>query len=274
MQKIESISSFIKESRGTDLDIYHPSFLKSQLSKRIKLTKCANVEEYITYIKHNKDEVDRLLGSLSIIVSWFYRNPINWEILKLRVLPGLIESRLNQGKDILRVWVAGCAEGEEAYTIAILLKEIIEKQGFVIKIQIFATDLNIKALAAAKRGVYNPDAFKYMPWGLMEKYFEKTGSKFKVQSCLKENVHFSTFDLLGSKRQSPPDAIFNEFDIVLCQNVLIYYQKSAKQKMLNKLNHAIAKGSYLVLGESENPTGREKHQLLKISSLGTIYQKY
>ncbi|NQV38631.1 MAG: protein-glutamate O-methyltransferase CheR [Candidatus Marinimicrobia bacterium] len=274
MSALESITKFIREAQGIDLENFRPSFIERRLSKRMKLAACTDLSDYYTFLVNNNDEIDALVDELRITVSWFYRNPIMWEILKIRVLPKLIDTRIKQKKEFIRIWVAGCARGEEPFTLAILIYEIIKKQNYNIIPQIFATDIDPGALTVAKSGIYDTDAFKNLPFGLLEKYFEKTKAKFKAQPLLKEIVHFSTFDLLDSKRKTPPEAVFTTFDIVICQNVMIYYQDVTQRTIFSKLARAVSEDGYLILGESETLMDQRKNEFVKISDLGNIYQKH
>jgi len=273
MQALSSITILIKEARGIDLECYRPSFLERCISKRVGMTKCSDPGTYFTLLEKDSGEIDALIDVFKINVSWFYRNPINWEILKDSILPRLIENQLKLSKDIIRVWVAGCAKGEEPYTLALLLDEIIEKQNHKITPQIFATDIDTEALARAKQGVYSRDALCHLPFGLVDKYFTETNNTFQLRPKLKTNVHFTKFDLLDSKLQTPSNAVFTNFDMVLCQNVLIYYQDTIQKKMFSRLARAVSGNGYLILGESENLLGQNRNQFTKMSDLGSIYQK-
>ena len=274
MQALTSITNFIKAARGIDLDRYRISFLKRRLSKRMDLTNCADSSVYLTFLEQNQGEIDALLNELSINVSWFFRNPINWEQLKANILPTLISNKANRKDNLIRIWSAGCAGGEEPYTMAILLNEVLEQEADQITVQIFATDVDNAAILQANKGIYGPEAVKNIPYGLLTKYFDQTNDHFQIKSSIRKMVHLSHFDLLDDKHFSPPEAVFANFDIVTCQNVLIYYQPSAQKQIFAKLAQSVSKGGYLILGEAEELDGSQRTKYRKVFDLGRIYRKH
>jgi len=274
MQALLSITNLIKETRGIDLDSFRPSFLKRRLSKRTGVTNCTDLGEYYKLLKQNDGEIDALLHELTINVSWFFRNSINWELLRANILPNLITNKINQQEHLIRIWSAGCACGEEPYTMAILLKELLDKKNDQVTVQIFATDVDDASLSRAEKGIFGPDAVKNIPFGLLTKYFNQSNDHFQIKSCIREMVHLSAFDLLSDKHYSPPEAVFANFDIVTCQNVLIYYQPAVQKQIFAKLARSVAKGGYLILGEAEEPVSSQKTIFRKVFDLGRIYQKH
>ncbi|NQU27970.1 MAG: protein-glutamate O-methyltransferase CheR [Candidatus Marinimicrobia bacterium] len=274
MLALPSITNFIKEARGIDLDSFRPSFLKRRLSKRTGVTNCTDLGEYYKLLKQNQDEIDALLNELTINVSWFFRSSISCEFLKANILPALIQNKTNRKDNLIRIWSAGCACGEEPYTMAILLNEVLKQEADQITVQIFATDVDKTALLRAKKGIYGRDAVKNIPYGLLTKYFNQSNDHFQINSVIREMVHFSDFDLLDKKHFSPPEAVFANFDIVTCQNVLIYYQLSAQKQIFAKLTQSVAKGGYLILGEAEELVNSQKAVFRKVFDLGRIYQKH
>lgn len=267
------ILEYIEANTALTLAHFRQSFLHRRISKRITMTNCRDEAEYLELLKQGDDEINALLNELTIQVSWFYRNPITWEILRSKVLPELLAQKSKRNEKLIRIWCAGCARGEEAYTIAILLREFIEKEKVPVQIQIFATDIDIPSLKKAKSGSYDFEAVRHLPHGLVSKYLTKTNEVYKISQAVKSDVHFSCFDLLDARHSAPSESVYANFDITLCRNVLIYYQEDIQAQLYSKLTKATARQGYLVIGESEVPVGPDKRQVIKIAPLGNIYQK-
>lgn len=266
------ILEYIESETGVILAHFRQSFFHRRISKRITQTNSKNEAHYLELLKQSGEEVNALLDELTIQVSWFYRNPITWELLSAKVFPEILAQKSKQNEKLIRIWCAGCAGGEEAYTIAILLQEFIEKEKVSAQIQIFATDIDRPSLAKAESGSYAFEAVRHLPFGLVTKYFTESNDLYKISQAGKNNVHFSYYDLLD-KNPAPSDGIYANFDITVCRNVLIYYREDVQARLFSKLTRATAHQGYLVTGESEQPVGPDMRQVNKIASYGHIYQK-
>jgi len=265
--------AYIEDETSVPLSDFRQSFVQRRISKRMMQTKCKKESEYLELLKQGDDELNSLMDALTIQVSWFYRNPINWEILKTEVLPGMLSQKIKNNETLIRIWSAGCARGEEPYTVAILLNELIEKNHLPLTIQIFATDIDTKSLELAQRGLYHAEALKYLPLGMVKKYFKHSNDSYQISPELKKLIHFSYFDLLNSKHLAPAESVYATFDLTFCRNVLIYYQEIIQRQLFRKLTKITTKHGFLILGDAELPNGAERKLVRKIENIGNIYQK-
>lgn len=273
MNDLKTILNILHDKRGFDFSGYRSSMLDRRIQKRIGASKSANLNEYAEYLKQNDNELDSLIDVLTINVSRFFRDTFAYEYFASNVLPKLIEAKKISQDFSLRVWSAGCAAGEEPYSVAILLKEIIEKEDCKFNTTIIATDIDKKIIKKAKEGVYNFDSIQDVKYNLLKKYFIAKGTKFEIKSKIKNMVNFSEFDMINKKLSVPSESIFGNFDIVLCRNLLIYFDSKFQEEIINKLYYSLNKTGILFLGETELPLGNFKTKLIRKNNLCKIYWK-
>lgn len=273
MADLKTILNILHDKRGFDFSGYHLSMLDRRIQKRIAVTKSASINEYVKYLKQNDSELDNLIDVLTINVSRFFRDTFTYEYFADHVLPKLIEAKKISQDFSLRVWSAGCAAGEEPYSIAILIKEIIEKENIKFNTTIIATDIDKKIIESAKDGIYQFDSIQNVKYSLLNKYFVAKGTKFKIKSEIKNMVTFSEFDMLHKILSVPSDSIFGNFDIVLCRNLLIYFNSDYQNAIFNKLYQSLNKNGILLLGEAEIPLGNFKTKFIRKTNLCKIYWK-
>ncbi|KUK32545.1 MAG: Chemotaxis protein methyltransferase CheR [Thermoanaerobacterales bacterium 50_218] len=238
---------FIKKvSQITGIDL--KNYKRHQLERRIRsLMRAQGVESYLDYLvllKRDSFQLKKLVDHLTINVSEFYRNPLQWKILKEEILPELLKTN-----PCLRTWSAGCATGEEPYTLALVLKEKI-RNPFP---KILATDVDEDALAKAREGVYPERAVVNVPRDQLRKYFEKEGDKYRISEEIKNLVEFRRHDLLR-------DPFRRNFDLILCRNVVIYFTEEAKNNLYRRFRNALRPGGILFTGSTE--------QIFRASELG------
>ena len=268
--KINLILQYLQEQRGYEFSGNRLSMLNRRITKRFFPTKSSDFKEYYEYLLIHPKELDKLIDILTINVSSFFRDPLLWEFLAHNILPILLEKKASAG-DSLRIWSAGCASGEEPYSLAILLKEQLEKMNILT--HIFATDIDKEILKKAENAKFNFEAVKNVKFGLMKKYFVGNSSRFALDLKIKEMVIFSYFDLLDEKRYIPSVSIFGNFDIVLCRNVLIYFTPEYQERIFDKLYRSLNTGGYLILGEAEIPIENYKSAFSRIDKKCKIYRK-
>ncbi|MCF8298213.1 MAG: protein-glutamate O-methyltransferase CheR [Saprospiraceae bacterium] len=272
-QILKNTLKILKEQRGFDFSGYRQTMLFRRIQKRIYATKCRDLNEYYNYLENNTDEFDNLIDVLTINVSSFFRDSLPFEFISRIIIPELL-SQIAAGNDNnLRVWSAGCSFGEEVYSIAILINEFLNKEDIKIKPNIFATDIDKKALIRAKDGVYNANSIEHVKYRILSKYFEKEKEQFKLSSEIKKMVHFSFYDLLDKNNSVPPDSIYGNFDIVLCRNVLIYFEFEYQKIIFDKLYRSLKPNGYLILGEAETPIEEFKHKFKRENNFSKIYKK-
>jgi chemotaxis methyl-accepting protein methylase len=267
------ILQLLMATRGFDFSGYHPAMLERRIGQRLPKVPCRDFAEYYAFLRDSPDEIDHLIDSITINVSRFFRNPLTFELLAEKILPAIVQEKVRKGGDSLRIWSAGCAMGEEPYSLAILLDELLEKEAMAMHVHIFATDIDTRILAAAAEGVFQEDQLAEVKYRLHGKYFSREGSGFRLLSRIREKVNFSFYDMLDKKHRVPPASIFGNFDLILCRNLLIYFKAPCQETIFAKLHHALAEDGYLVLGEAEAPYPPYQRYFGRMFDYSSIYRK-
>ncbi len=272
-KELKSILDYLNKERSFDFSGYRPSMLERRMGKRLKPTKCVDFPEYLEYLKKHPQEMDELVDVLTINVSRFFRNTLAFEYIADKILPALVFKKKTGPGPSLRIWSAGCATGEEPYSMAILIRELQKKEKLDLTVNIFATDIDERALKRAGKAVYPYDSIKNIKYRLLKGYFKETGKRFQLTPKIQEMVAFSAFDMMSKRGYAPPESVFGSFDIILCKNVLIYFSTRYQERIFDKLYRSLAKGGYLVLGRAEVPTREYQNRFKKVSKCCPIYQK-
>ena len=268
-QQIDELLEVVQKSTGMDLAGYRTPMLSRRLSERLERMGL-DADQYISLCRHDATECAELVNTIAVHVSSFFRNPVVFEILAQSILPQLIEKT----HGALRVWSAGCAAGEEAYSVAILIKEALKRNpGTEMHPLIFATDIDRDILAKAERAVYTRESLKDTKLGWVDAWFSSLGAEFKLCDDVKTMAHFSVDDLLSPQTGVPVESIYGSFDLILCRNVLIYFSVQHQEQVLKKLYDALAHGGVLVLGNSETLVGDLKSRFRTLDAKNRIYQK-
>jgi chemotaxis methyl-accepting protein methylase len=173
----------------------------------------------------------------------------------------------------LRIWSAGCARGEEPFSLAILIHELLRKEEVAMNLHIFATDIDGGALADAGKALYPLKSVENIKHRLLTKYFTTEGSSFRLMPEIKDLVTFSLYDMLDKKHSVPQDSVFGNFDLVLCRNLLIYFNIEYQETIFARLYHSLAKNGILILGEAEAPTMKYRQNFNQLFEFSPIYRK-
>jgi chemotaxis methyl-accepting protein methylase len=270
---IHKILTLLIKNKGIDLFGSNPDFLIRRIDRRLKATDSNNYRPYIIYLKNNISEFDHLADVLTINISHFFRNAFTFHYLNKIIIPKLIEEKIRLKSNDIRIWSAGCATGEEPYSIAMMIDRYIKDNKLKFKVNIFATDINEKSLDIARKAEYTSEVLQETELSYLSQYFDNNNNTYQLKPEIIKQVHFSTFDLLNNKNQAPEESIFGHFDIILCRNVLIYFNKEYQHRILKKLYNTMHASSYLVLGESEDPILSQPSLFRRNSDLFKIYQK-
>jgi chemotaxis methyl-accepting protein methylase len=249
------IIEVMKNAVSVDLSGYRQDMLGRRIAVRMAHLNIKSPEKYCDLLESEPDEAVSLLDAIAINVSHFFRDPAVYDLLEDVLIPEMLNETISKGDNKFRAWSAGCACGEEAYSIAILLHQILDDGFEKIDPLIFATDIDRSALDSAAHGCYQRSSLEYTRLGVVDKYFKQCDDKFKVNDFIREMVKFSIDDLLSAKRYAPGESIFGEFDLILCRNVLIYFEKQQQLQVIERLLQALAPGGYLVLGQAESLQG-------------------
>ncbi len=240
---LKQIIFLVRQHKGIDFSYYKESTLRRRIARRMGLSRCEDVTDYYTLLKTNKDELEQLLKDFLIPVTSFFRDAKTFQALTERVFPHLVDSKLSQST--IRVWVAGCSSGEEAYSIAISLHDFLAHRAPEIKIQVFATDISESNIAKARSGTYNILDVQAIPPHLLETYFIKIdNSTYQINKTIRNSCVFAVHNFL----KDPP---FSKIDLVSCRNVLIYMTTFLQKKALTTFHYALKEKGVLWLGKSE-----------------------
>ena len=259
----------VRASHGKDLSVYDSLFLSGVLKNRRAATGTANLADYAQHLAESSTEFDLLLQALTVTYSQFFRDPFTFSLLQQSIIPALVNRR--QGGE-LRIWSAGCAGGQEAYSIAILLEEAIATGGKPVRYRIFATDISSSALSLGRQGNYYEDTLQNLTLRQVRDYFTKKDATFCVDPRLRQQVDFSVYDLLDSSTAYPPQSIYGDFDLIFCSNLLFYYRAETREAILRKLTKALSSKGYLVTGETERGFVHDFDMLRMVKPLSTVFQ--
>ena len=235
----------LSDSYGIDFSSYKSNTIHRRIFRRMKLHKISHATDYLSLLKANPAELDLLYQDLLINVTSFFREPDLYKKLSNKIFPAILASRKND--DPIRIWIPACASGEEACSMAICLLEFLERQQMQVPVYIFATDLNETVIKKARLGLYGKNIGKEVPPKLLNKYFIKKNNGYQVIKPVRDTCIYATHNLLTD----PP---FSKMDLISCQNVMIYLNAPAQQKVLHAFHYALKPPGFLVLGRSESVT--------------------
>lgn len=243
--ELQKILQLIRTRTRHDFTLYKKSTLYRRIAKRAGLLQISGISEYARYMEEHPQEVDILFKEFLIGVTRFFRDSEAFDYLKGSVLPELINSL--PGDSAVRVWVAGCSTGEEAYSLAIIIREVIDdlRPDAGLQIQIFATDIDEQAITTARKGVYPPNIAADVSSDRLRRFFMETDDGFLVSKIIREMVVFALHDLT----RDPP---FTRMDIVSCRNMMIYFSPELQKKVIPLLHYALNPGGILFLGTVES----------------------
>ncbi|MGB7250959.1 MAG: CheR family methyltransferase, partial [Phormidesmis sp.] len=241
------ICDLLRQQVGHDFSGYKQNTLIRRIQRRIQLTQRNSVAAYVNYLRSDADEKNLLFKDLLIGVTHFFRNPESFEALQENVISALIAK--TDADRPLRVWVAGCSSGEEVYSIAILISEEMERQEMRAQVQIFASDIDERALEKARQACYPENVAEQVTPERLERFFVKQNNGgYQVVKALREMCIFSQHSLIND----PP---FSRIDLISCRNLLIYFDTELQKKLIPLFHYALNADGYLFLGSSENLTG-------------------
>jgi two-component system CheB/CheR fusion protein len=243
---LESIFDILRLSQGLDFTHYKTSTISRRVSRRMVLLKLENLKNYIKFLRENKDEVENLYEDLLLKVTSFFRDPKVFHILGKRVIPVILKNK-TKGQEV-RIWVAGCSSGEEAYSIAISLIEAMGSKRSMFPVRIFATDVCKSSIDKARQGIYGKNIKDHVTPERLKRFFTKTGNSYKVSKLLREMCIFSKQNVFSD----PP---FSNLDLTSCRNLLIYFQPVLQKEVFHKFHYALKPGGFLVLGNAESAGG-------------------
>lgn len=243
------LRSIIRDRAGIQFPEEKQYLLESRVRPRLVACEVSSFEAYVRYLQneHDPEEMTHLLNAVTINETAFFRHSVQFEALRDALLPELIEQRRAEGTRTVRLWSAACSAGDEAYSLAILVKERIKPRFPNMEFEITGTDVNTEVLERARTGEYRKRAIRNVPTAYLHKYFRRTGDTFVLHSSIREMVTFETLNLANSRELRG----MRDFDVVMCANVLIYFDQPQKKQVLQGLHRALRPGGYLFVGGSE-----------------------
>ena len=243
---LERILSILKKKYRIDFTNYKPTTILRRIEHRMSVNLISTHEEYIDSLHASEHETGILYKELLIGVTRFFRDPESYEALKRQIIPKLFDVAETRPTNAIRVWVAGCSTGEEAYSIAILLQDYAHKfKQRYFDIKVFATDADMHAISVAGAGLYPPSITADVPKEYLDRYFVKDGEHYRIIREIRQKVIFAPQDIINN-------APFSRIDLATCRNVLIYFKPEIQNHVLKKIAYSLAPSGYLFLGSSEN----------------------
>lgn len=239
---LEGLLEYLKRTRGFDFGAYKRATLSRRIAKRMEVTSVGSCEEYQDYLEVHPEEFQQLFNTILINVTDFFRDDDAWRLFSAEIIPKVLQSKKEE--DSVRAWVAGCASGEEAYTLAMVLAEELGEEKFRQRVKIYATDLDDDALNHSRTASYQQRDIEKVPKDLLEKYFQKVEGQYVFDRELRRSIIFGKHDLIQ-------DAPISRVDLLLCRNTLMYFNAETQEKILSRFHFALNEGGYLFLGKAE-----------------------
>jgi chemotaxis protein methyltransferase CheR len=256
----QKMKKLLNETVGLDFNGYREEYLKRRFSIRLRATGTETYRRYVRYLQKNPDEYNRVIDNLVINYTSFFRDKDVYGYLEKSVLPRLFKSNK------VRIWSAGCATGEEPYSLAILVHNLLGKKVSNYDIKISASDLDEDALDKAVRAEYSKKQLNDTADSVINKYFSINGETYQVKDFVKQLVSFEKHDLMKP-------ALRKGFDLILCRNVMIFFSRESQQQIHMHFYNALREGGYLVIGKAEVLSGYPSQKFLCDNVNCRVYQK-
>ena len=262
---LNEISMVLEERRNFSISMYKDKCMKRRIAIRMRSCRCHDASEYCSLLQQSEQELDHLKKALTIHVSQFFRNPSMFEKLQTVILPHLFQKAAAEQKNI-RCYSLGCAGGEEAYTLGIILREFYSRQLLYTPVEICAFDIDSDILHAAARAEYNEDRLKDLPDSFRGRYFAPNGHRMQLSAEIRDMVSFYLRNIMNI-------ATFEPCQLVLCRNTLIYFTRQDQEKILRGIAHILPPGGILVLGKSETVVGEVRQLFATICPVERLYRR-
>ncbi len=240
--EFESLLNYLKRSRGFDFTGYKRASLRRRMDRRLQMLGVTDYAAYTDYLEVHPDEFVLLFNTVLINVTTFFRDAAAWDYVAEEIVPRLIASK--SGEEPIRVWSAGCASGQEPYTLAIILAEALGLEEFRERVKIYATDIDDDALTQARAASYSARDVQNLAPALLAKYFDREGERYVFHKDLRRALIFGRHDLLQ-------DAPISRIDLLVCRNTVMYFNAEVQAGILSRFHFAIRDGGYLFLGKAE-----------------------
>lgn len=251
---------------GVDFTEYRFSCLKRRIDSRVRLHNLDNYRQYAHLLEQSTIELDQLLKTLTIHLTEFFRDTSAWARIQKDIIPKIIEQKSIQKNKGINIWSAGASSGEEAYSLAILFHSILGEAMHQYPLTIYGTDIDKTSLQHAKEGIYLAKKMQDIPLKLKKNYFNFDGAKYQVKEHIRRLTCFKYDDLMNSEMNV-------SMDLIVCRNVLIYFNRELQQKVLSRFNNLLKPNGFLMLGKTESIAYQSLPDLKVINTKERIYQK-
>ncbi|HVW95584.1 MAG TPA: chemotaxis protein CheB [Mucilaginibacter sp.] len=260
---LDEIFKLVYENSGNDFNLYKTPTIIRRISRRMNETGARDLSSYVALLRESGDEVKTLGKDFLIGVTKFFRDKAAFDFLAEKVIPDIVESK--EDNEILKVWVCACSTGEEAYSIAILINEYLDRKGRKLEVKIFATDIDDTSIDIASKNQYPLTIAKEIQPARLKKYFIKEGKYYSIVPSVRKQIVFARHDVI----KSPP---FIKNDLITCRNMLIYMNNLLQHKVLSTFHFSLNQGGYLFLGSSET-ANVIKEGLIEVNGKWKIFKK-
>ncbi len=262
---LADISLILEKQRNFSMSIYKDKCMKRRVAIRMRSCRCLDAAEYCNLLRQSEQELDLLKKTLTIHVSHFFRNPSVFEKLRISVLPYLFQ-KTDTLQTQLRFWSLGCAGGEEAYSLGIILQEFFARELLHKSVEIHGNDIDADILLAAVRAEYNEDHLRELPDSIKDSYFIPNGPRMQLSSKIRRMVTFHHQNIMDVRS-------FEPCQLALCRNTLIYFTRPEQEKILSGIAHILPTGGILVLGKSETLVGNVRTLFTTVCPVERIYRR-
>ncbi len=263
-KEFTELKAIIKRKIGFNCEDYKQPHLKRRLAVRLRATQSTSYKDYVQVLSKNADEEQQLKETLTVNVTELFRNPETYESVRANVLPELIKYKGNN--KLIKVWSAGCSNGEEPYSIAILLNEYLGSSAKRYNISILGTDIDDDSLGKAENGVFQPKQLEKLGKERIGRFFFMKENNYQVIDELKKMVKVKRHDLISGPK-------FSGFDIIFCRNVTIYFEQKLQEILYMNFYNALNEGGYFVMGKTETLVGPASQLFKRFDLKERIYAK-
>lgn len=261
-----ALSRQITRTSGFTLEAYKDKCIRRRIAVRMRACGVHTYDDYRALLERSPVEYEHLRDALTINVTRFYRNADTWNLLRRDVLPALLDAPRIE----TRVWSAGCASGEEPYTLAMLAADHLDRAGRsdeLPRLTVDATDIDRGSLDRARAACYRPEGLAEMPADLVRSYFEAAGENRRVVDRVRRRVQIRALDL----SREPP--LRTDYDLILCRNVVIYFDRPMQERLFQTFAESLIPGGYLILGKVETLFGTARDRLTLVDPRERVYRR-
>jgi chemotaxis protein methyltransferase CheR len=252
--------------RSLNLGGYKDRCIRRRIAVRLRARRCSTLQEYLDILNANPQEMDKLVQAITINVSGFFRNRDTFDLIRNQVIPSILNWRAGRGQKDLKIWSAGCATGEEVYSLAIILRHYFKGPINSMHLSITGTDLNQSFLEHARKGIYSRERLEDVPEEIITRFFRNKDGNMELVPRIQNMVTFEKRDIL----EPFP---FKDLDMILCRNVLIYLSRDIQERIFDRFYQTLRPEGFLVLGKTETLLEPAKYGFKSIIPRERVYQK-